>query len=220
MTFADFIAGLDLVVDVAPATEADLRRVAQMTQRTNQFNLSTVCRQENELRALLAESGVRCDVVRVKDRFSDHGVVGAVISRQATDELVVDTFLLSCRVLGRGVEHQILAALGAGTTTKIRLPYVPTAKNEPARRFLDGITAGVPSANGGTDYVLTAEQAAAVRFDPESAAAQADVPPLPRRRCSRQVRGSPRWPRSPRTPWAWTSRTRSRPLTSATPGTW
>ncbi|WP_424190672.1 bifunctional acetaldehyde-CoA/alcohol dehydrogenase [Actinokineospora sp. G85] len=175
LTFADFIAGLDLVVDITPATEAELRRVAQMTQRTNQFNFSTVRRQENELRALLAEPGMRCQVVRATDRFGDHGVVGAVISRQDADELVVDTFLLSCRVLGRGVEHQILAAVGSGTSTKIRLPYVPTAKNEPARRFLDSVADGVPAA-GGTDYLLTAEQAAEVRFDPESAAATDDAP--------------------------------------------
>ncbi|MEU7481595.1 bifunctional acetaldehyde-CoA/alcohol dehydrogenase [Lentzea sp. NPDC042327] len=175
LTFADFIAGLDLVVDITPAAEADLRRVAQMTQRTNQFNFSTVRRQENELRALLAEPGVRCQVVRATDRFGDHGVVGAVISRQDTDELVVDTFLLSCRVLGRGVEHQVLASLGSGTAVKIRLPYVPTAKNEPARRFLDGVADGAPAA-GGTDYLLTAEQAAGVRFDPESAVLADDAP--------------------------------------------
>ncbi|RDI31770.1 bifunctional acetaldehyde-CoA/alcohol dehydrogenase [Lentzea flaviverrucosa] len=178
LTFADFIAGLNLVVDITPATDADLRRVAQMTQRTNQFNFSTVRRQENEFRALLAEPGMRCDVVRATDRFGDHGVVGAVISRQNTDELVVDTFLLSCRVLGRGVEHQVLAALGSDTSTKIRLPYVPTAKNEPARRFLDSVADGVPAA-GGTDYLLTAERAAEIRFDPESATATADSPAAP-----------------------------------------
>ncbi|WP_308102960.1 bifunctional acetaldehyde-CoA/alcohol dehydrogenase [Lentzea sp. CC55] len=175
LTFADFIAGLNLVVDITPAAEADLRRVAQMTQRTNQFNLSTVRRQENELRGLLAEPGVRCDVVRATDRFGDHGVVGAVISRQDTDELVVDTFLLSCRVLGRGVEHRILAALGSGTSTRIRLPYLPTAKNEPARRFLDGVADGVPVA-GGTDYSLTAERASEIRFDPEAAVVTGDAP--------------------------------------------
>ncbi|WP_231114988.1 HAD-IIIC family phosphatase, partial [Lentzea aerocolonigenes] len=178
LTFADFIAGLNLVVTSTPATEADLRRVAQMTQRTNQFNFSTVRRQENELRALLAEPGMRCQVVRATDRFGDHGVVGAVISRQDTDELVVDTFLLSCRVLGRGVEHQVLAALGSDTSTKIRLPYVPTAKNEPARRFLDSVADGVPAA-GGTDYLLTPEQAAGIRFDPESAAVADDAPAAP-----------------------------------------
>lgn len=178
LTFADFIAGLELVVTTTPATDADLRRVAQLTQRTNQFNFSTVRRQENELRAVLAEPGVHCQVVRATDRFGDHGVVGAVISRQGADELVVDTFLLSCRVLGRGVEHQVLATLGAGTDTRIRLPHVPTAKNEPARRFLDSVADGVPSA-GGTDYLLTAEQAAEVRFDPESAALADDAPAAP-----------------------------------------
>lgn len=139
---ADFIASLQVVTDIEPPINADWPRLSQLTQRTNQFNFSTIRRTEPELRALEKE-GATILRVRVKDRFGDYGLVGMVIARYETDCLVVDTFLLSCRVLGRGVEHAILRKLGdIAVTRKISLvviPLVPTSKNEPARAFVDSV---------------------------------------------------------------------------------
>ena len=91
--------------------ESKVPRVAQLTQRTNQFNLTTVRRTEAEVQAL---AGGDVYTAEVSDRFGDYGLVGVVICRQrARRVLYVDTFLLSCRVLGRGVEHRVAAFLGA-----------------------------------------------------------------------------------------------------------
>jgi HAD superfamily phosphatase (TIGR01681 family) len=112
LTFEDFIKSLGLEVDFAPMAADDLRRSAQLTLRTNQFNFTTIRREESELQALAADGRHEIRTVRVRDRFGDYGLVGLVIAERGDDAWSLDTFLLSCRVLGRGVEHQIVADLG------------------------------------------------------------------------------------------------------------
>lgn len=139
-----FIASLGVVIDIAAPEEGEWPRAAQLTQRTNQFNFTTVRRTEPEMRAL---QGVGYTVLRVKvrDRFGDYGIVGLVIASEVERALVVDTFLLSCRVLGRGVEHTILRRLAEIAKEKaldrVDLPYIETSKNEPARAFIESVAA-------------------------------------------------------------------------------
>ena len=146
-TLAVFLEKLRLEIDITPLTEADVDRVAQLTQRTNQFNCTTRRRTEPEVRATL-DGPVRTLVTRVRDRFGDYGLVGAVMYELRGARLTLDTFLLSCRALGRGVEHTILARLaeiaaGEGAT-EIEIPFRETARNEPARTFLDSVS-GTPA---------------------------------------------------------------------------
>jgi FkbH-like protein len=139
-----FIASLSVVIDIAAPEEGEWPRLAQLTQRTNQFNFTTVRRTEPELRTL-QDAGSSVLRVRVRDRFGDYGLVGLVIVDGMGDALVVDTLLLSCRVLGRGVEHAILRRLGviAGERAlhHVDLRFVATAKNEPARAFVENVAA-------------------------------------------------------------------------------
>ncbi|MEV7230243.1 HAD-IIIC family phosphatase [Polymorphospora sp. NPDC051019] len=178
-TVAEFVAGLRLTVTVAPATPDQVERLAQLTQRTNQFNLTTVRRTAAEL----VGSGLECHAVEVTDRFGAYGIVGLVLSTTAGPALAVDTFLLSCRVLGRGVEHRVLAALGelalARGLADVTLPVVASAKNRPARDFVHDV-AGEPvaEADGRQLFRLPAATAAGVRFRPP-AAATAPPPPAP-----------------------------------------
>ena len=110
-SFEEFLAGLNLVVDVAPLAAEHLPRVSQLTLRTNQFNTTTVRRSEADLEGLL-RSGHECLTVDVSDRFGSYGLVGVVLFARSADALTVDAFILSCRALGRGVEHRVLAHLG------------------------------------------------------------------------------------------------------------
>jgi FkbH-like protein len=141
---AEFITSLNVVTEISQPEGDDWPRLAQLTQRTNQFNLSTIRRSDPELRALPA-NGYLVLRVTVRDRFGDYGLVGLVIAKPAADVLVTDTLLLSCRVLGRGVEHAIMRKLGELATERalpyVQLCYVPTPKNEPARAFIDSIAA-------------------------------------------------------------------------------
>ena len=143
LSLEDFISGLQLRVDVAtPATE-QLGRVAQLTVRTNQFNLTTIRRSENEICQLLTRDGVSCLAVQVSDRFGDYGLVGVIIYYSEADRYRIETLLLSCRVLGRGVEHAVLASLAQRALLEgkrfVELTYVPTEKNSPVLEFLNTI---------------------------------------------------------------------------------
>ena len=94
-TLREFLSGLALQIHIAPAAPQDLARVAELTLRTNQFNVTTVRRNEADLRSLLTAGGPECLVVRVRDRFGDYGLVGAMIliARSDVDVLEADTFL-------------------------------------------------------------------------------------------------------------------------------
>src|SRR5262249_45101107 len=123
-----------------PGPEA-LARVAQLTQRTNQFNCTTVRRTEAEVRQLCRSGAFRCLAVEVRDRFGDYGLVGVILFRADAEALEVDTFLLRCGVLGRGVEHAMLRRLGEEARgrglARVDVPFVPTRKNQPALDFLE-----------------------------------------------------------------------------------
>lgn len=140
---AAFLASLELVIDVNCPDESEWPRIAQLTQRTNQFNFTTIRRNEPDIRALALSGEADVMRVNVRDRFGDYGLVGITISRKIDDALNVDTMLLSCRVLGRGVEHAMLRKLGemakSAGLSRVDLPYVLTPKNEPARAFADHV---------------------------------------------------------------------------------
>ncbi len=142
-TLEGFLAALQLQVHIAPLEEAQLDRVAQLTQRTNQFNCSTIRRTESELQRFCLEAKAGCLVINVSDRFGDYGLVGAILFTENQEDLEVDTFLLSCRVLGRGVEYQMLARLGKiayeHQRDRVRVLLVPTPRNKPACEFLESI---------------------------------------------------------------------------------
>ncbi|MWC30350.1 non-ribosomal peptide synthetase [Paenibacillus sp. MMS18-CY102] len=136
-----FLAGLNLRMKMRPLGPEQIARASQLTQRTNQFNLSTVRRSEDEIRKLAADSTMACWGIEVADRFGDYGFVGLVFGAIEENALVLDTFLLSCRVLGRRVEHAILCELkrfaaGQGANA-LAARYIATDKNEPFRLFLE-----------------------------------------------------------------------------------
>ncbi len=139
----EFVSGLRLEVTIAPLREEQLSRVAQLTQRTNQFNFTTIRRTESDIQSLIAAGEYECVTLQVSDRFGSYGLVGVLIFRVAEKALEIDTFLLSCRVLGRGVEHRLMAWLGAEALRRGRTQVVTrldvTKKNKPAQQFLQAL---------------------------------------------------------------------------------
>ena len=179
--FGDFLAGLGLEISVAPMQPDHLARVSQLTFRTNQFNCTTIRRTEGELRELLTTGQLSCHVTHVKDRFGDYGLVGVTLHEISGDSLIVDSFMMSCRVLGRGVEHKMGSTLGALASERglrwVDLRYVKTAKNRPAIEFLESLPETERLENGGvTIFRLAAERAR--KLDCQSfEAAEAVKPP-------------------------------------------
>jgi FkbH-like protein len=140
----EFLAALDLKIDIATPSQDEWGRLEQLTQRTNQFNFTTRRRTAQELKFSLS-NGAHVFRVRVSDRFGDYGLVGAIVAQNAGTTLLVDNLMLSCRVLGRGVEHAMLRRLGELAEVlglqHVSLPYIATARNVPAGAFADSIAA-------------------------------------------------------------------------------
>jgi FkbH-like protein len=107
----DYLAELGVRVRVARANAWELPRIAQLTQRTNQFNLTTVRLAPADVQRLAADPDGYVLGVHAADRFGDNGLVGAVLARRDGDVLRVDNALLSCRVFARGIEQAVLRAL-------------------------------------------------------------------------------------------------------------
>jgi FkbH-like protein len=150
----DYLASLGLRVLVEPLGPANLTRAAQLLNKTNQMNLATRRLSEPQLLAWAREEGHHTFVFRVSDRFDDYGLTGlASLARDGGVGHVID-FVLSCRVMGRGVEEVMLATLAeCGRRLgldRLTARYLPTARNAPCRTFLDersGFAAGA-----GGDY--------------------------------------------------------------------
>jgi FkbH-like protein len=104
----DYLASLEMSAQVWEFQDVDVARISQLINKSNQFNLTTRRRTESEVRALLHDPDYTCFTVRLADRFGDHGLISVVCCRQEDSTLVVDTWLMSCRVLKRQVEELVL----------------------------------------------------------------------------------------------------------------
>lgn len=170
LSLKDYVQGLQLRVEMAEATEEQYARISQLTFRTNQFNFTSIRRSESEIQDVLRRQGAHCLVVRVADRFGDYGLVGAVLYEARADRYQVDTLLLSCRVLGRGVEHEVVAQLGRRALREgkqlVELTIRSTERNQPAREFIASI-ASRACEHGGNSWTFPAQELACVQYDPE-----------------------------------------------------
>lgn len=139
--FDDYLRSLEIKVKILPLDEYNLPRIAQMTQKTNQFNLTTRRYNENDIQQLSKE-GCLIYCVSVSDKFGDSGITGVIILRPESEDVVfIDSMLLSCRILGKGIEFAFLDAVlnklvdKGYKTAKAR--YMKTAKNSQVCDFYD-----------------------------------------------------------------------------------
>ncbi|MFG2631493.1 HAD-IIIC family phosphatase [Streptomyces sp. NPDC048473] len=135
----DYLRELGVTVRIADMDARDVPRVAQLTLRTNQFNMTTQRLQPAEVQTLAAGPATRVLTVHTGDRYGENGLVGVVLLRRDRDELYIENFLLSCRVFSRGVEQACLAAvLTHAKATGVRAvhgTYRPTPKNAKVADF-------------------------------------------------------------------------------------
>jgi FkbH-like protein len=192
----DFMRKLGLVVQIAPLNPEHLARAAQLTQRTNQFNTTTVRRTEADLASLAASPQGAVFTASVIDRFGEYGLTGLMVTEQRDTELWIESLLLSCRVLGRGVEHRLLRFAGQQAfdlgLERVVVPFVPTSRNAPARQFLDSLSTNARTADGeAIVYHLNAEELAKLEWKPNSAQhiEPAAVRPTPRPLAPRRFNG-------------------------------
>ena len=137
----DFFRYLEQEADLDPVTDLTLARVAQLTQKTSQFNLTTRRYTEPQIAEMATKPEWNIFSIKVRDRFGDHGLVGVAITHDEGERCEVDTFLLSCRVIGRTVETAFLSHLAESAAHRGRTQlfgwFLPTRKNAPARDFYE-----------------------------------------------------------------------------------
>jgi FkbH-like protein len=133
MSVAEYLQGLDMEATIDRVDERTIARVAQLTQKTNQFNLTTRRYTESDIRGFAASSDHDVYTARLRDRLGDSGIVGVAIVRHETGRSHIDTLLMSCRVLGRGVEDALLGACleasGTRGSAEVIGQFIPTGKN-------------------------------------------------------------------------------------------
>ena len=129
--------------------------IAQLIQRSNQFNLTTRRHSEAQCAAMMRNAAEYCPfAIAVKDRFGDFGIVNIVILRLHREErVVIDTFLMSCRVLQRGVEqfsmNKVFEFAHAAGCQRVTGRYIPTAKNAMVQDFYAGFDFSQDEGAGG-----------------------------------------------------------------------
>jgi len=156
---ADFLLSLQLTVEIGAPTQAQIGRVAQLTQKTNQFNLTTRRYPEERLQHLIRSGEWEVFYCSCRDKFADEGLVGVAIIHNLGVEWIIDTFLLSCRVLGRGVEQAFLSWICARAehdgAQRIIGQFVRSGKNGQTESFYqeNGFD-GRPSDDGSLRFSL------------------------------------------------------------------
>jgi FkbH-like protein len=140
-TLEDYYKYLEMEVSIKNADEFSIPRISQLTQRTNQFNLTTRRYSEAQIKELSEAKDSAVRYLHLKDRFGDTGIVGVAILKYTGKEALIDTFLLSCRVIGRGVEEVFLRdcvnmAVRRGCEKIVGL-YLPTSKNGQVQKFYE-----------------------------------------------------------------------------------
>jgi len=136
----DFYRSLDMMITINLADAHSIPRISQLTQKTNQFNLTTKRYSESDIQSFVNSLDHRVFYVRLFDKFGDNGIVGvSILKKNNKIEWKIDTFLLSCRVLGRTVETAILSfiidVVKKEGAKSIYGAYIPTKKNQPAMDF-------------------------------------------------------------------------------------
>jgi FkbH-like protein len=140
----DYLTSLEIKIILQPATELSIPRIAQLTQKTNQFNLTAKRYTEADIRAFI-ELRHWVYTIAINDRFGDHGITGSIIITidHENRSAIIDTLLLSCRVLGKGIEEAFLnAMLNKLKESGIYLvygTYIKTAKNEQVKDYYSRI---------------------------------------------------------------------------------
>ena len=125
-----FLKSINLCPELILVDDSNLQRASELTRKTNQFNLNKVPLDISEIQSLKEDVENQIYLCSLKDRFSDHGIIGLIKYQKKNEIVIVDTFLLSCRILGRHLEQWILNEILRKTNANcIQLTYTETHKN-------------------------------------------------------------------------------------------
>jgi len=136
----EYLKKLDIKVKIRLADKFSIPRISQLSLKTNQFNLTTKRYQEEEIKKFVKDDKMIVGCAEVEDKFGESGITNMFIIKKNNEEWILDTFLLSCRIIGRGIEEGILSKIieigKKEGIKKIKAQFIPTEKNKPAENFL------------------------------------------------------------------------------------
>ena len=137
----DFLKNMDLKITIKKADSFTIPRISQLILKTNQFNLTTKRYSLEEIQKMSQNDHMLIGCVQVEDKFGDNGITAAfIVEKNGAKEWILDTFLLSCRVMGRQIEKSILGYIiklaKQNNVNKIIANFIPTKKNQPIKNFL------------------------------------------------------------------------------------
>ena len=135
---SDYLKILDMKIHIKINDKKNTQRISQLTQKTNQFNMTTKRYTEEQIESFINSKDYKIYSLSLADKFGDYGITGLVIVEKS-DNWRIDNLLLSCRVLGRQVEQAILAYVADDakkvSQKKLIAEFIPTKKNNPAKDF-------------------------------------------------------------------------------------
>lgn len=139
-----FLKNLDMEITVRKANSKDALKISQLTQKTNQFNLTNKRYSEAEISNLIRNNNFDVFAVEVKDKFSDNGMAAVIVTkRKNKKQVVIDMFLMSCRVIGRKIEEQLMNFVEETYRKKgceeILAYYNYSKRNKPVEKFYENI---------------------------------------------------------------------------------
>jgi len=142
-TLEEYLTSLQMKQKIWLVSEEDIARAAQLTQKTNQFNLTTRRYTEFDMRRMIESDDYLVLMSSMKDKFGDNGKIALMIVEKKGRRARIDTFLMSCRVMGRYIENQfvdhvesLLANMGV---EEIEAEYITTKKSAPVKDFWDSL---------------------------------------------------------------------------------
>lgn len=136
----DFLRSLEITVNFYQNDRGNLARLAQLTEKTNQFNMNKIPMTESEIINHVDDHTKLVVYTSARDRFGDYGIIGLALVNKTSDVWLINSMLMSCRALGRGIEEAFLEGLAGkarkNSAKKLRVEFTKTEKNQPAEDFL------------------------------------------------------------------------------------
>jgi FkbH-like protein len=158
-TIDDYLESLGLKLNLLWNNAASVSRIAQMTQKTNQFNLTTKRYTESDIIQLIENSNYEILSISVQDKFGDYGITGLCIIKFIDSCAIIDSFLMSCRIIGRNIEFaffdQVIKFLTTKRVKTITANYSKTLKNSQVESFYESLGFNIVSSDQTSkDYSL------------------------------------------------------------------
>ena len=140
-TIENYLESLGLKINLLWNNSVSVSRIAQMTQKTNQFNLTTKRYTESDIVQYIEDSNFEILSISVQDKFGDYGITGTCIINLKDSVAVIDSFLMSCRIIGRNIElaffDQVVGFLLSKNINLVYANYIKTLKNNQVEFFYE-----------------------------------------------------------------------------------